>query len=143
MPAFTPGGKGVVGYAAFKDHCSYLPMSGAVLERAGDAVAGYETSKGGIRFGADERLPTGLIRRLVKLRIEEISAVANGRRCEYYGDGRLKAEGRMKDGQLHGHWKWYRQDGTLMRAGQFANGDRVGAWTTWDRDGTNSKTTQF
>ena len=143
MPAFTLGGKGVAGYAAFKDHCSYFPMSGAVLDREGDAVSRYETSKGGLRFGSEERLPVGLIRRLVKLRIEELSAVENGKRSEYYGDGRLKAVGQMKDGQLHGHWKWFRRDGTLMRTGQFAHGEQVGTRTTWNRDGTRAKTTRF
>ena len=78
MPAFTLGGKGIAGYAAFKDHCSYFPMSGTVLARAGDAIAGYRTSKGGLQFRSDRGLPVGLVRRLLKLRIEEIGAVAKG-----------------------------------------------------------------
>lgn len=143
MPAFTLGGKGVAGYAAFKNHCGYFPMSSGVVERAGEAVAKYEQSKGGFRFGTDERLPVGLVRRLVKLRIEEISAVQSGPRSEYYGDGRLEAEGRMKGGKLHGRWKWFRSDGTLMRTGQFADGAQVGTWTTWNRDGTASKATEY
>lgn len=83
MPAFTLGGKGVPGYAAFKDHRSYFPISGAVLDRAGDALSRYEKSKVRLRFGNEERLPVGLIRRPVKLRIEELSAVENGKRSEY------------------------------------------------------------
>ncbi len=51
MPAFILDGKGVAGYGAFKDHCSYFPMSGSVLETAGEAVTKYEISKGGLRFG--------------------------------------------------------------------------------------------
>ena len=47
----------------------------------------------------------------------------------------VKAEGSMKDGQLHGAWTWYRQDGTRMRTGKFAAGEQVGTWQTWDRDG--------
>lgn len=134
LPAFTLDGKGVAGYGAFKRHCAYFPMSGEVIEQAGDALASYETSKGGVRFPTDGRLPAGLIRRLVKLRMAEISTVENGRRCEYFPDGRLKATGQMKDGLLHGKWQWFRQDGTLMRTGQFSKGEKVGTWTTWNRD---------
>lgn len=143
MPAFILDGKGVAGYASFKDHCSYFPMSGNILETAGDVVAKYEISKGALRFGADERLPVGLLRRLIKLRMQEISDVENGHRCEYYPDGRLKAAGQMKDGKLHGQWKWYRNDGTLLRTGKFALGDQTGTWTTWERDGSEGKTTKF
>lgn len=143
MPAFLLDGKGVAGYAAFKGHCSYFPMSGSVLESAGDLVANYEISKGGLRFATDGRLPVGLLRNLIKLRMDEIGAVENGRRCEYYPDGRLKAVGQMKDGKLHGQWKWYRNDGTLMRTGTFALGEQTGTWTTWERAGSERKTTRF
>jgi uncharacterized protein YdhG (YjbR/CyaY superfamily) len=145
MPAIALDGKGVAGYAAFKEHWSYFPMSGSVLEVAGDAVARYErtATNGGLKLGFGERLPVALVRRLVKLRVAEISAVENGRRSEYYGDGRLKAVGPVRDGQLHGKWKWYRQDGTLLRTGQFAKGEQVGTWTTFDRAENPSKITKF
>lgn len=140
MPAFTLDGKGVASYAAFKQHCSYFPMSGVVIEQAGDALDGYETSRGGIRFPVDGPLPIDLIRRLVKLRMAEISTVENGRRREYFPDGRLKATGQMKDGLQHGKWQWFRQDGTLMRTGQFSKGEKVGTWTTSDRDDVDPTT---
>jgi len=143
MPAVALDGKGIAGYAAFKDHCGYFPMSGSVLSAAGNAVAKYETTKGGFRFGVDERLPMSLIKRLVKLRIAELGAVENGRRMEYYGNGQRKAAGPMRDGQLHGKWQWFRQDGTLMRTGQFAHGEQVGTWTTFDRVGKPTKTTKY
>ncbi|NNL47501.1 MAG: hypothetical protein HKO76_03960 [Acidimicrobiia bacterium] len=143
MPAFILDGKGVAGYDAFKAHCSYFPMSGTVLDRADDAIARYPRSKGGIRFGVDEKLPVGVVRLLVKLRLEEIADVSNGQRRIYYPDGRLKAAGRMKDGQLDGPWEWFRSDGSLMRVGTFANGEHTGTWTTWNRDGTPGTSTQF
>lgn len=141
MPAFILGGKGVAGYAAFKHHCGYFPMSSSVVQKAGEAVAGYETSKGGFRFGTGERLPVGLVRQLLELRIEELATVENGQCFEYQGDGRLEAEGRMKDGRRHGRWKWYGDDGTLLRTGRYADGEQVGTWTTWNTDGTVSTTT--
>ena len=140
MPSFALDGHGVAGYAAFKAHCGYFPMSSSVLVAAGDAIAKYETSKGGLRFPIDEPLPVSLVRKLVKLRLAEFDAVTDGARRAYYPDGRLKAAGRMKDGQLHGAWKWYRQDGSLMRTGSFKNGAKTGAWQTYDRDGAVVRT---
>lgn len=143
MPALAIDGKAVAGYAAFKDHCGYFPMSGEVIDAAGSALSGYQTSKGGISFGVDERPPVSLLRRLVKLRLAELSAVENGRRYEYHPDGRVKAVGPMKDGELDGKWKWFRRDGTLMRTGQFSHGEQVETWTTWGGDGNPVKTTRF
>lgn len=135
MPAVVLHGVGVAGYAAFKEHCSYFPMSSAVLTAAGSAIERYPTSKGGLRFPVDTPLPTAVVRRLVKLRLAEIAAVEDGVRREYFPDGALKAEGKMKAGQLHGAWRWFRQDGTFSRTGRFAHGKPVGTWETWDRSG--------
>lgn len=143
MPAVALDGKGVAGYAAFADHCSYFPMSGSVLEAAGPAVARYTVSKGGLQFPVDEPPGVGLIRKLVKLRLAEIAAVRSGTRREYFGDGRLKAVGPMKDGELHGRWRWYREDGSLSRTGQFTNGTRSGTWETFDRAGELVRRTSY
>lgn len=98
MPAFILDGKGVAGYDAFKAHCSYFPMSGTVLDRADDAIARYPRSKGGIRFGVDEKLPVGVVRLLVKLRLEEIADVSNGQRRMYY-PGRSSQSRRPNEGR--------------------------------------------
>ncbi len=143
MPAVVLDGKGVAGYAAFKEHCGYFPMSSAVLDAAGPAVGAYPRSKGGLRFPVDRPLPVSLVRRLVRLRLDEISAVQHGPRTEYYDDGTVKAAGRMKDGELHGDWRWYRRDGSLSRTGRFRSGTRVGTWQTWDRDGHLVRTTEL
>ena len=135
MPAFVIDGKGVAGYAAFDEHCGYFPMSGEVLTAAGSAIDGYDVSKGGVRLAVDRPLPISVIRKLVRLRLDEISHVRNGPRTDYFGDGTVKATGRMKDGELHGAWSWFRQDGTLLRTGRFRNGEQVGTWETYDRDG--------
>ena len=42
MPAFKLCGKTVAGFAAFKNHLSYLPHSGSVLSSLGDEVTAYE-----------------------------------------------------------------------------------------------------
>lgn len=143
MPMFGLSGKGIAGYAGFKEHCGYFPYSSAVLGAAGRAVASYPVSKGGLQFPIGKPLPVALLRRLVKLRVAELAAVTRGPRFDYYDDGQLKAAGPMKDGQLHGRWKWFRRDGSLMRTGQFSLGSQVGTWQTFDANGKLAKTTRF
>jgi uncharacterized protein YdhG (YjbR/CyaY superfamily) len=72
MPAFKVDGKTVAGFAAFKRHLSYLPHSGSVLATLADDVAGYETSKGALRFAIDTPLPKRLVKKLVKARMHEL-----------------------------------------------------------------------
>jgi uncharacterized protein YdhG (YjbR/CyaY superfamily) len=72
MPALLLDGAGVAGYESFRAHCGYYPFSGSVLAAAGDAVAGYTTSKGALRFAVDEPLPSELVRLLVRLRLDEL-----------------------------------------------------------------------
>ena len=69
MPAFKHG-KVLVWYAAFKDHCSLFPTA-AAMEACKEELAGYRTSKGTVRFETDKALPTALIKRLVKVRMQQ------------------------------------------------------------------------
>src|SRR2546425_6501843 len=69
IPMFKHHGM-LVGYAAFKDHCS-LFMSTALTTAYGKALASYDTSKGTIRFTVDKPLPATLVRKLVKARIAQ------------------------------------------------------------------------
>ncbi len=71
-PAFQIRGKAIAGFAAFKDHLSYLPHSGSVLSRLHDEVAGYKTSKGALQFAVDRPLPKALVKKLIDARLEEI-----------------------------------------------------------------------
>ena len=50
MPTFRVHGKVVAGFAAFKNHLSYLPHSGSVFSMLPDDLASYETSKGALRL---------------------------------------------------------------------------------------------
>ena len=71
-PAFKVRGKTVAGFAAFKNHLSYLPHSGSVLAELGDAVARYETSKGSLKFAIDQPLPKRLVVTLIAARMREL-----------------------------------------------------------------------
>jgi uncharacterized protein YdhG (YjbR/CyaY superfamily) len=68
MPAFRYLGS-LVGYAAFKDHCSFFPMSAALVEQFQDDLKNYSTSKGTIRFPLDKPLPKALVTKIVKARV--------------------------------------------------------------------------
>jgi uncharacterized protein YdhG (YjbR/CyaY superfamily) len=72
MPAFRLHGKVVAGFAAFKNHLSYLPHSGSVLAELADDVAGYVASKGALQFSINKALPETLVKKLIAVRLREI-----------------------------------------------------------------------
>ncbi len=71
MPAFWLNGRAIAGFAAFKNHLSYLPHSGSVIPALKSEVAGYKTSKGALQFPIDEPLAKHLVERLVRTRIAQ------------------------------------------------------------------------
>jgi uncharacterized protein YdhG (YjbR/CyaY superfamily) len=73
MPAFRLDGKVIAGFAAFKNHLSYLPHSGSVLAELTDDVAGYVTSKGALQFSIDKPLPKTLVKKLIAVRLRDIA----------------------------------------------------------------------
>jgi uncharacterized protein YdhG (YjbR/CyaY superfamily) len=69
LPAFRLNGKLLVAYGAAANHCAFYP--GSVVKAIKNELKDYDTSKGTIRFPADRPLPSGLVRKLVKLRIAQ------------------------------------------------------------------------
>jgi uncharacterized protein YdhG (YjbR/CyaY superfamily) len=65
MPTFRYKGA-LVGYAAFKGHCSFFPMGAAAIEEFADELQGFRTSKGTIQFALDKPLPAGLVKKMVR-----------------------------------------------------------------------------
>lgn len=61
----------LVGYAAFKKHCSLFPTGSGVIERFARELEGYSTNRGTIRFPADKPLPDALIKKIVRARVAE------------------------------------------------------------------------
>ena len=68
VPAFRVGGKVVAGFAAFKNHLSYLPHSGSVFPELGEDIASYKTSAGALQFPVDRPLSKSLVRKLIAVR---------------------------------------------------------------------------
>ena len=73
MPAFRLDGKLIAGFRAAATHCSYHPMSGATVATLRADLAKYDTSPGTVRFSSRAPLPAGVVRKLVKARIAELS----------------------------------------------------------------------
>jgi uncharacterized protein YdhG (YjbR/CyaY superfamily) len=69
MPMYKHHGM-LVGFAAFKDHCSFFPGA-QPLATYKDELKAYKTSKGTIRFSIDKPLPAALVKKIVKNRIAE------------------------------------------------------------------------
>lgn len=72
VPAFRLHGATVAGFAAFKDHLSYLPFSGSVLPRLEGELVGYEMTKSALHFPVDRPLPKALVQKLIAARLEDI-----------------------------------------------------------------------
>jgi uncharacterized protein YdhG (YjbR/CyaY superfamily) len=73
LPAFALDGRPLVCFGAATNHCSFYPMSPAVIRAHAAELKDYETSKGTIRFLAEKPLPAALVRKLVNARIAELA----------------------------------------------------------------------
>jgi uncharacterized protein YdhG (YjbR/CyaY superfamily) len=72
MPAFRLHGKVIAGFAAFKDHLSYLPHSGSVFDELHEELAGFEKSKGALHFPIDKPLSKALVKKLITVRLRHV-----------------------------------------------------------------------
>jgi uncharacterized protein YdhG (YjbR/CyaY superfamily) len=70
MPTFRYV-RALVGYAAFKEHCSFFPYNSSLIIQFKDDLKNFETAKGTIRFPVDKPLPAALLKKLVKARVAE------------------------------------------------------------------------
>src|SRR5437588_3065234 len=71
VPAFRFNGKVIAGFAAFKNHLSYLPFSGSVLNQLPEELAGYDKTLGALHFPVDRPLPQSLVKKLIDVRLLE------------------------------------------------------------------------
>ena len=74
MPGFLLGGRGFVGYMAFKDHYSLFPMSPAAIDAHREELGALVTGKGTVSFAYGKPLPVRLVKELVKTRLTEVGS---------------------------------------------------------------------
>jgi uncharacterized protein YdhG (YjbR/CyaY superfamily) len=75
----------LVGFAAFKDHCSFFVMGQAVMEKHKEQLKPYDNATATIHFQVDKPLPAALVKMLVKARIKENEVRAKNRRMKISG----------------------------------------------------------
>jgi uncharacterized protein YdhG (YjbR/CyaY superfamily) len=71
VPAFRVRGQTIAGFAAFKNHLSYLPFSGSVLMGLADELEGYTMTKSALHFPVNRPLPKPLVKKLIAARLDE------------------------------------------------------------------------
>lgn len=71
MPAYTYN-RIAVAYAGFKRHIGFYPTPGP-LKHFAKELQKFSTSKGGVQFPLDKPLPKGIIAKMVKYRVKELT----------------------------------------------------------------------
>jgi uncharacterized protein YdhG (YjbR/CyaY superfamily) len=75
MAALRYRNKPLLGFLATKRHLSIFPFSPASVEAVREELAGFDLSKGTVRFSAETPLPDEPVRSLVRHRLAEILGV--------------------------------------------------------------------
>jgi uncharacterized protein YdhG (YjbR/CyaY superfamily) len=76
VPGFKVAGKTIAGFAAFKNHLSYLPHSGSVFPELADDLAAYQKSTGALRFAVDQPLPRELVAKMIAIRLRQTASAS-------------------------------------------------------------------
>jgi uncharacterized protein YdhG (YjbR/CyaY superfamily) len=74
MAALIYKTKPLIGFRAAQRHLSIFPFSPDVVDGVSGQLAGFDLSKGTIRFTAAEPIPDDVVREIVRRRVAEISA---------------------------------------------------------------------
>lgn len=74
MPAYLYAGRPLLGFRAAKKHLSVFPFSPAAVDAVKDRLAGFDLSKGTIRFTPARPVPEDVLVDLIGARKEEIDA---------------------------------------------------------------------
>jgi uncharacterized protein YdhG (YjbR/CyaY superfamily) len=73
IPTFDLNGKYLIYFAGWKKYVSLYPITGAVEKAFAEEIKPYKKGKGTLQFPLEERLPTDLIRRIVKFKVKQAS----------------------------------------------------------------------
>jgi uncharacterized protein YdhG (YjbR/CyaY superfamily) len=71
MPAFKVNGRILVYFAAHTNHIGFYPTNMEAIRMFSEEIGNLNTSKGTIRFQLDKKIPTTLVKKIVKFRMEQ------------------------------------------------------------------------
>jgi uncharacterized protein YdhG (YjbR/CyaY superfamily) len=74
IPTFRYNERMLVAYSAHKNHCSLHLMSKSLMSAYKEELKPYETTTASIHFTLNHPLPTALVNKLIKARIDENEA---------------------------------------------------------------------
>jgi uncharacterized protein YdhG (YjbR/CyaY superfamily) len=72
MPAFKYRKRPLLGFKASKNHLSVFPFSPEAIDAARGALAGFDVSKGTVRFTPEKPIPEAAVEQLLRHRMLEI-----------------------------------------------------------------------
>jgi uncharacterized protein YdhG (YjbR/CyaY superfamily) len=72
MPAFKYRKRPLLGFSVSKNHLSVFPFSPEAIDAVRDALAGFEVSKGTVRFTPENPIPHSVLEQLLSHRRREI-----------------------------------------------------------------------
>ena len=72
IPTFRLNGKNLVHFAAFKNHIGFFPTSSEIRAFKKE-LAGFKTSRGAVQFPLERPIPYGLVKRITRFRVKEVS----------------------------------------------------------------------
>lgn len=72
IPTFDLEGKHLVHFAGYARHVGFYPGPDGIAAFEGE-LASYKRAKGSVRFPLDRPLPAGLIERIVKYRVAQVT----------------------------------------------------------------------
>ena len=73
IPTFVLNRKPLVYIAGWKDHVSLYPVTAGVARSLKKDIKPYQTGKGTLQFPLVNPIPKTLIRKIVKIRVSEVS----------------------------------------------------------------------
>jgi uncharacterized protein YdhG (YjbR/CyaY superfamily) len=88
IPTFTLNGN-LVHFAAFRNHIGFYPAPSGIKAFEKE-LSVYEGAKGSVKFPIDKPLPLGLVRKIVKFRVEENLEKAKGKNTSRKLNEKLK-----------------------------------------------------
>jgi uncharacterized protein YdhG (YjbR/CyaY superfamily) len=80
IPGYKVNGIPVIYFAAFKDHCSLVPVGKDIVAALGDKLAPYKIKGYTLHFTVDNPLPATLVKEIIKMRLNTNKAVEAARK---------------------------------------------------------------